>query len=46
MSVWRRLVVGLSTMLGAQLEMLRRNRAQGLPRPSTWGAFVLEGAWW
>jgi len=29
----------------AQLEMLERNREQGDPRPSTWGAFVLSGEW-
>lgn len=33
---------------GAQLAMLERQRSEagGLPLPSTWGAFVLEGAWW
>ena len=32
---------------GAQLQQLRTNRSgrRGDPRPDTWGAFVLEGAW-
>ena len=37
-----------AALRGAQLALLASNRAEpgGLPRPSTWGAFVLEGAWW
>ncbi len=36
----------LEALRGAQLEMLRRNRAErGEALPSTWGAFVLDGDW-
>jgi CHAT domain-containing protein len=37
----------LESLRGAQLEMLRGNRAKydGEGMPSTWGAFVLDGDW-
>ena len=37
----------LEALRGAQLEMLKRNRIEneGEALPSTWGAFVLDGAW-
>jgi CHAT domain-containing protein len=36
----------LEALRNAQLAMLRKNRAEhGHARPSTWGAFVLDGDW-
>ena len=47
----RRIDEGLGrseALRGAQLAMLaeQRSKGGGLALPATWGAFVLEGAWW
>lgn len=45
--LWKERLGPLEALRGAQLEMLRRNRARyrGEGRPSTWGGFVLSGDW-
>lgn len=45
--LWQRGASKLEALRGAQLEMLERNRVEngGAGMPSTWGAFVLDGAW-
>ena len=44
---WARGQSTLESLRGAQLDMLKQNRIEngGEGLPSTWGAFVLDGAW-
>jgi CHAT domain-containing protein/tetratricopeptide (TPR) repeat protein len=44
-NLWVKRLGRLDALRRAQLEMLEENRAGGDPRPATWGAFVLSGAW-
>jgi CHAT domain-containing protein/tetratricopeptide (TPR) repeat protein len=45
-NLWERSRGPLDALRDAQLEMLERNRRElHEPRVSTWGAFVLDGAW-
>ncbi len=45
-NLWLKKMGKLSALRTAQLEMLKRNRAEyGEGLPSTWGAFVLDGEW-
>jgi CHAT domain-containing protein len=46
-NLWLKKMGKLEALRSAQIEMLRRNRTEeGEGLPSTWGAFVLDGAWW
>ncbi len=45
-NLWLKKMGKLEALRTAQLEMLKRNRAEyGEGLPSTWGAFVLDGDW-
>lgn len=45
-NLWLRKMNKLEALRQAQLDILRRNRAEyGEGLPSSWGAFVLDGAW-
>lgn len=44
-NLWSKGQSRLQALRSAQLAMLARNRVQGDPRPSMWGAFVLSGEW-
>ncbi len=45
-NLWLKKMGKLAALRTAQLEMLKRNRAEyGEGLPSTWGAFVLDGDW-